>query len=88
MTADSISGIDADLAEIRANISHGEAQYNPWALAALGAAEALRSEVRRLRSSMTDMADRLEKRADEGDNPSDCRAMGDFADELRAAVNQ
>lgn len=37
-----LAQIDADLDEIRANVDHGEAQYNPWALSALRAAERLR----------------------------------------------
>jgi len=45
-------------------------------------------EVERLRAVMVDVALRQEKRAADGDSPFDCRAMCEFAEELRAAVNQ
>lgn len=40
-----LSRIDTDLDEVRANVAHGEATYNPWALQALRAAEELRAEL-------------------------------------------
>lgn len=41
------------------------------------------TELADLRQRITALADRMEKRANAGDNPADCGAMGDFADELR-----
>jgi hypothetical protein len=38
--------LDAAIAEVQANVGHGDAEYNPWALRALSAAERLRELVR------------------------------------------
>lgn len=38
-----LNQIDADLTEVRANVDHGEAEHNPWALQALRVADQLRA---------------------------------------------
>jgi hypothetical protein len=41
-----LDALDAAIAEVQANAGHGDAEYNPWALRALSAAERLRELVR------------------------------------------
>jgi hypothetical protein len=38
--------------------------------------------------AMLALADRMERRADGGDNPADCWAMAEFAEELRALASE
>lgn len=45
-----------------------------------------RAELERVYAAGWRIADRVEKRADDGDNPADCTAMAEYADELRAVL--
>lgn len=47
-----LAQVDADLDEVRAQVAHGEAVHNPWALQALYAAELLRAELLRMRDEL------------------------------------
>lgn len=76
-----LTKIDADLDEVRANVNHGDAQHNPWALQALRSAEQLRAALGPAfavirQNAMTEAARR--QRADQDDDlhPSPAQ-MGD-----------
>lgn len=41
MSEHDLNEVEASLDEVRRNVAHGEAQYNPWALQALNNADGL-----------------------------------------------
>ena len=86
-----LDAIDADLEEVRANVAHGAAAYNPWALTALNAAEKLRTEMAQRRldrrqievETVRRLADHVHGMAERGGSPTLTEALHATANFMR-----